>query len=58
MAKQQKDKKDNEITVVAEFELTSSEGVERVKGFCASWVRLLELPVPAQSSFVAWVRKD
>lgn len=55
MAKQQKD---NEITVVAEFELTSSEGTERIKGFCASWVRLLELSVPAKSSFVAWVRKD
>jgi hypothetical protein len=55
MAKQQKDK---EVTVVAEFEISSSEGTEKIKTFCAAWVRAWQLPTPVAIAHVGWVRKD
>lgn len=54
MAKQ----KDKEATVVAEFTVTSAEGTEVIRTFCASWVRAQELPTPVLISHTGWVRKD
>lgn len=46
------------VTVIAEFELTSPDGSEKIKGFCAAWQRLLALPTPARATMVGWARVD
>lgn len=51
-------KTDKEVTVVAEFTITSPKGTERVKTFCASWQRAWQLPTPVLISHTGWVRKD
>lgn len=56
MAKTQKN--DKTVTVVAELEVTSPEGTEEIKTFCAAWVRAWELPTPVAISHIGWVRKD
>jgi hypothetical protein len=51
-----KDKK--EITVVAECEVTFSEGVEIIRSFDKSWQRSKVLPRPVHVSFNRFVRID
>jgi len=46
------------MSVVAELELTSSEGTEIVRSFDKAWHRLLELPTPARCRLRGFVRKS
>lgn len=50
--------KDKEAKVVAEFTVTSSEGTEVIRTFCAAWIRAWELPAPVRVSHTGWVRND
>lgn len=51
-------KKDNEVTVVAQLTVTSPEGTEKIKTFCAAWLRALELPTPVTVTHTDWIRKN
>ena len=51
-------KNDQEMTVVAELEVTSPLGKETVRSFDKAWRRLMELPVPVRSHLIGFVRKN
>jgi len=50
--------KNQEARVVPELKLVSPLGEEFVQTFDIAWHRLMELPVPAHSEMVGFVRVD
>jgi len=56
MAAKKKDDKEV-LSVVAELEVTSSLGKERVRSFDKAWHRFLEVPCPSNCRLIGFVRK-
>lgn len=52
-----KKKDEKEITVVAELLVTSPLGEEKIRSFDKAWHRMRELPTPAKSLLLGFVRK-